>query len=199
MKILIASNNIHKIEEINSILNIKLSSKIEVLSPSEIGVELDVEEDADTLEGNALLKAKAYFDASGLPVIADDTGLMIDALNGAPGVYSARYAGEPPNDANNRKKVLDELSQIADAKRSARFKTVICYFDKDGFNFIDGTCEGKIIDHEIGENGFGYDSIFIPEGYNSTFAEMSPSEKNQLSHRAKAIFNLADWLRDKTI
>ena len=195
MKILIASNNKHKISEISKILDIVIQERIEVISPKDIGLALDVEENATTLEGNAELKAKAFFEASMMPVIADDTGLEIDALEGKPGVYSARFACEPPNDALNRKKVLEMMKDIPFEKRTARFRTVICYIDNLQKAFIEGKCEGKIIGEERGSAGFGYDPIFLPEGYSKTFAEMSAQEKNAISHRGRAVLNFANWLK----
>jgi len=196
MKLLIASNNKHKIDEIRKVLKEKITVQVEVFSPKDLGIDIDVIEDADTLEGNALLKAEAFYKASEIPVIADDTGLLIEFLEGKPGVYSARYAGEPPVDRNNRKKVLAELEGISKEKRNAKFVTVICYIDKTGHYFIIGECEGTITIEEKGDNGFGYDSIFSPAGFDRTFAEMSSSEKNAISHRGKAIVKFAEWLSD---
>jgi len=144
---------------------------------------LDVVEDTDTLEGNAELKARAFFDKAQIPVIADDTGLEIDALDGRPGVYSARFAGEDVTYADNRRKALELLANIPDKKRTARFRTVICYFDGKRKEFIEGRCDGKIIFEDRGDAGFGYDQIFMPDGYDRTFAEMSADEKNAISHR----------------
>ena len=194
MKLLIATNNKHKISEIVRIFEQKIPGKIDILTPNDLHLELDVEETAGTLEGNAELKAKAFFDAVKIPVIADDTGLEIDALDGQPGVYSARFAGEPPNDERNRQKVLALMKDIPEEERTARFRTVICYIDDKGINFIEGKCEGKIIEEERGDAGFGYDPIFIPEGFDKTFAEMTADEKNSISHRGRAIRNFADWL-----
>lgn len=194
MKIFIASNNRHKISEIQKILDSKHPGKYQLLSPSDLNIELEVEENAPTLEGNAELKASAFFKAAGIPVIADDTGLEIDALEGKPGVFSARFAGEPSNDAKNRQKVLDSLKDIPKDKRTARFRTVICYIDGNHKAFIEGECEGEIIDKELGNSGFGYDPIFMPKGYDITFAQMTAEQKNAISHRGKAILNFADWL-----
>jgi XTP/dITP diphosphohydrolase len=197
MKLLIASNNKHKINEIQSILDEKFPSKYQALSPANLSLNLDVEENADTLEGNAELKARAFFEHTGIPVIADDTGLEVDALNGKPGVYSARFAGEPANDENNRRKILTLLKDIPDEQQTARFRTVICYIDKNTREFIEGKCEGKIINEERGNEGFGYDSVFIPRGFERTFAEMSSDEKNAISHRGRAVRDFADWLDSK--
>ncbi len=194
MKLLIASNNKHKISEIQRILNEKFPGKYEILSPADLSINLDVVEDTDTLEGNAELKARAFFDKAQIPVIADDTGLEIDALDGRPGVYSARFAGEDVTYADNRRKALELLANIPDKKRTARFRTVICYFDGKRKEFIEGRCDGKIIFEDRGDAGFGYDQIFMPDGYDRTFAEMSADEKNAISHRGRAIRNFADWL-----
>ncbi len=196
MKILIASNNKHKISEISKILDEYFPGQFEVLSPRELGIDLDVEETADTLEGNAELKARSFFKAAHIPVIADDTGLEIDALNGKPGVFSARFAGEPPDDSKNRLKVLELMKNIPEEKRTARFRTVICYYDNAKPVFIEGKCEGKIIDEERGNAGFGYDPIFVPQGYKKSFAEMQPAKKNAISHRAKAILNFVNLLKN---
>ena len=199
MKILIASNNTHKISEIQKILNLRYKDKFELLSPNDLSLTLDVDESANDLEGNAELKAKAFFEAAKIPVIADDTGLEIDALNGEPGVYSARFAGENANDSQNRHKVLGLMKDVPDNKRTARFRTVICYIDSNHTAFIEGNCDGKIIKEEHGDAGFGYDPIFMPEGFDRTFAEMTADEKNYISHRGKAIRNFADWLKSNII
>ncbi len=199
MKLLIASNNKHKFSEIVKILNEKFPGKYEVLSPADLSIVLDVEENANTLEGNAKLKAEAFFEQAKIPVIADDTGLEIDALGGKPGVYSARFAGEDASDKDNRRKALKLLQDIPMHKRNARFRTVICYIDSNVKAFIDGKCEGKIIDEERGDEGFGYDRIFMPDGFNRTFAEMSADEKNEISHRGRAVKNFAVWLEKNNI
>lgn len=197
MKILIATNNKHKINEILSILEEKIPGQIQLVRPRDLGINLNVEENTNSLEGNAELKARAFFNAAKIPVIADDTGLEIDALNGQPGVISARFAGEPSNDERNRKKVLELMRKIPEKERTARFRTVICYIDEKTTNFIQGKCEGKIINEERGNAGFGYDPIFMPDGSNKTFAEMTAEEKNAVSHRGNAIKNFADWLSDR--
>ena len=197
MKILIASNNKHKLSEIQEILDSSNIEDIQLVIPNEFpGYSIDVPETEDTLEGNSYLKAKAYFDLVKIPVIADDTGLETDALKGLPGVHSARFAGEHGNDALNRKKLLELLNDIPDGQRTARFRTVICFVNNDIPAYIEGICEGKIIDKEIGTNGFGYDSIFVPFGYNKTFAEMNAEEKNKISHRGKAIINFVAFLKN---
>lgn len=194
MKILIATNNLKKIEEIKSKIT---NQNIELVCPSEIGlINFDVVEDADTLEGNAFLKAKAFYDASGICSISDDTGLFVDYLEGRPGVFSARYAGENATYEENCDKLLDELSDSDN--RSAYFKTVICLYDGISPLYFSGECEGDIILSKKGSKGFGYDPIFLPKNYSYTFAEMDSELKNQISHRAKAVSNLTEYL-DKLV
>jgi XTP/dITP diphosphohydrolase len=148
----------------------------------------EVVEDADSLEGNARLKAVALAEATGLPAVADDTGLEVDALGGRPGVYAARYAGERATYADNRAKLLAELDGVPPANRAARFRTVALARWPDGREVIaDGTCEGRIAEQPRGDRGFGYDPVFIPDdGDGRTFAEMSEAEKHALSHRGRA-------------
>ena len=164
-----------------------------VLRPSDLA---EVVEDADTLEGNARLKAVAVCAATGLPALADDTGLEVDALNGAPGVITARFAGEGATDAQNRQKMLVELEGIDAPQRTARFRTVAFLLFPDGREIVaHGVCEGSIAVHEIGDRGFGYDALFIPtDGDGRTFAQMTIDEKHELSHRGKAFRALAQML-----
>lgn len=185
-KILIASGNIHKISEIKSVL--KKSPNILILSLKDFGIKIVVKEDGKTLQENALIKAKKINSVLRMPTISDDTGLFVDALNGAPGIYSARYAGEIAGYKENRMKLLSEMRNVQRDKRSAHFKSVICFYvnDKEHY-FFEGVCKGKIIYEEKGKNGFGYDSIFVPDGLNKTFAEMTDSDKNKISHRANAL------------
>ncbi len=196
MTILIATNNKHKKIEIQNILLGLNLNNFQLVTPESLGILIDVEETSDTLEGNAKLKAQAFSNISRLPVIADDTGLEIDFLDGQPGVYSARFAGEDGNDTLNRAKVLKLLQNVPDSERSARFRTVICFIHNHQIHFIEGVCEGKIINEERGINGFGYDSIFIPKDYKKSFAEMSSEEKNQISHRSRAIQKFAEFLKN---
>lgn len=185
MKILIASANEHKVREVESILREK---NIDALSLRDFPPMPEVPENGTTLEENSLIKALAYHKETGMPVIADDTGLFVDALNGEPGVYSARYAGEDATYSDNCNKLLQELKNIGVEFSQAKFKTVICYLkDSDDFDFYEGEVKGKIINEKRGDNGFGYDPLFIPDGYNLTFAEMSDEEKNKVSHRARAV------------
>ena len=164
-----------------------------VLRPSDLA---EVVEDADTLEGNARLKAVAVCAATGLPALADDTGLEVDALNGAPGVITARFAGEGATDAQNRQKMLVELEGIDVPQRTARFRTVAFLRFPDGREIVaHGVCEGSIAVHEIGDRGFGYDALFIPaDGDGRTFAQMTIDEKHELSHRGRAFRALAEML-----
>lgn len=182
-----ASANPHKVEEIADLM-----SGIVELIPRPIDLA-DVEESADTLIGNARLKARAVCVATGLPALADDTGLEVDALDGAPGVRSARFAGVVVNDAANRHKLLIELTGVATEQRTARFRTVAMVCWPDGQEVVaEGICEGRITVSERGERGFGYDSLFVAaDGDGRTFAEMTIAEKHQLSHRGKAFRALA--------
>ena len=153
-------------------------------------------EDADTLRGNAEKKARALWAHSGLPSLADDTGLEVDALGGAPGVRSARYAGEGADDEANRRKLLAELAGAPG--RAARFRTVLAFADGDGVRFFDGVCEGTIATEEAGAGGFGYDALFRPaDGDGRTFAQMTADEKNRISHRGRALDAFAAWLADR--
>lgn len=185
--IVLASNNRHKADEISAILAEYVpDSNIQLLTLSEAGIGgIIIEETGKTLEENALIKAETVFRLTGLPALADDTGLEVEALSGAPGVRSARYAGNDATDADNRTKLLNEMNGTPD--RTARFRTVLCLKDSVRTLFAEGMCTGKISHTETGEGGFGYDSLFIPDGYNRTFAEMSAAEKNALSHRGQAV------------
>lgn len=198
MKLLLATNNKHKAEEIKAIISDNCpQDAFDILLPSDIlGLNINPDESGDTLEANALIKAKAFFDATGISCIADDTGLEVYALDGLPGVKSARFAGDNANDAGNRAKLLDMLVNIDLDKRDARFRTVFCYYDGKKPQFAEGKCNGKIISNELGEGGFGYDSIFVPEGYEHTFAELDYNLKNKISHRYKALIALIDLLKN---
>ena len=189
LRVVCASANPHKVAEIMELMDgvVQLDPR-----PAELP---DVEEDGDTLVANARLKAIAVNEATGLPALADDTGLEVFALGGAPGVRTARFAGEPPNDERNRAKMLQELDGEAD--RSARFRTVALLRFPDGREIVaEGVCEGSIAEAEMGERGFGYDPLFIASaGDGRTFAEMSMAEKHHLSHRGRAFRALAMALR----
>ena len=179
MKLILASNNKNKLREFREILE---PMGFDVISQSEAGANIEVEETGTTFEENAYLKAKAIYDMFHLPVISDDSGLEVDALNGAPGIYSARYAEEGKRCA----RVLSELENVPDDKRTARFRCCICYIDENGNkNIVSGACEGKIGYEKRGTNGFGYDPIFMFG--DRSFAELSADEKNQVSHRSDAL------------
>ena len=187
-KIVFATNNAHKLEEVRDILK----DKIQVLSLKEIGCVDDIAETAETLEANAEIKARYIFDKFGVDCFADDTGLEVEALNGKPGVYSARYAGEPSDSTKNVKKILTEMEGVEN--RNAQFRTVICLMEEGECYFFEGIIKGKIALTPTGESGFGYDPVFIPEGYDRSFAELTSEEKNSISHRALAVKKLNDYL-----
>ena len=188
-KLVLASRNKHKIEEMQAMLS-KLG--IEVLSALDFPELEEVDEDQPTLEGNALKKARYVHEVTGIPALSDDTGLEVDALNGAPGVYSARYAGEDASYQDNVLKLLKELGETEN--RTARFRTVVALVTgKDEFTF-EGKVEGVILSEQKGEGGFGYDPVFQPEGYDLTFAELDAAEKNRISHRGRAIKKFVDFL-----
>ncbi|MCK9616704.1 MAG: non-canonical purine NTP diphosphatase [Lentimicrobiaceae bacterium] len=183
-----ATNNAHKIEELRNIIG----KRFEVLSLKDIGCEEDIPETADTLEGNASLKSKYIFEKYELNCFGDDTGLEIAALNGKPGVYSARYAGENKSFDDNIDKVLNELAHFTD--RTACFRTVISLIFHGKEFFFEGKVCGILRHERAGGKGFGYDPIFQPKGYNITFAEMGMEEKNRISHRGMAVNKLIDFL-----
>ena len=203
MKIVFATNNQHKLSEIRSILG----ESIEVLSLKDIGCDVDIPETGQTLEENALQKAQYVYDHYHIDCFADDTGLEVDALNGAPGVYSARYAGGEGHDSEaNMTKLLKELGE--NNNRKARFRTVIALIQKKDVcpcgctsikevHRFEGIVEGEIIRERRGGEGFGYDPIFQPDGYHQTFAELGMDIKNHISHRARAVAKLAEFLNNK--
>jgi XTP/dITP diphosphohydrolase len=183
MKLVIATRNAHKLEEIRAIFSFE---GLEVRSALDYPEMPDVVEDGDTLQANAVKKAVEIANATGCWALADDSGLEVDALGGAPGVYSARYAGEPCSYEANNEKLLREL--LGKEDRSARFRTVIALSDPDGnVRTVEGSCPGKIIEELRGTNGFGYDPLFMPQGCSETFAELSSEVKNRISHRARAL------------
>ena len=196
MKIVFATNNKHKLSEIRDILG----NEIEVLSLDEIDCHADIPETSDTLEGNALQKAHYVYDNYHISCFADDTGLEVDALGGEPGIYSARYAGNNHDSEANMTKLLAKLGD--NKNRKARFRTVIALII-DGKNveekIFEGIVEGSIIKERRGGEGFGYDPIFQPEGYNHTFAELGSDIKNKISHRARATAKLVDELKQKML
>ncbi len=191
MRLVFATNNKHKLAEARQILG----NRHEVLSLSEIGCSADIPETAETLEGNSLLKAQYVWEHFGVACFADDTGLEIDALHGAPGVYTARYAGQPSNDSLNRAKVLKEMLGLQN--RSAQFRTVVTLIIAGKPYIFEGICKGNIAEAEHGDGGFGYDPVFIPDGYVQTFAELASEEKNKISHRGCALGKFSKFLENQ--
>ncbi len=189
MKLVFASNNLNKIKEIQLLV----PASIQIVSLQDIGCTEDIPETADTIEGNAILKANYVTQKYGFNCFADDSGLEVEILNGEPGVYSARYAGEPKNDDNNMNKLLDNLKDKDN--RKANFKTVICLNINNEQYLFTGKINGKIIDKKIGTNGFGYDPIFVADGYTKTFAELTMQEKSSISHRGQAIKQLVTFCK----
>lgn len=184
-----ATNNPNKIEEVNHISN----GKFKIMSISDFGIDFDLPEDQTTLEGNALQKARFLYERTGVNCFADDTGLEVNALNGQPGVYSARYAGEGKSPEENVKKLLKNLAD--NSNRDARFRTVVALILDGSEYFFEGVIEGRIIEKERGKNGFGYDPVFVPLGLEDTFAELPSEIKNMVSHRAIAFEKLFYFLR----
>ena len=189
MKLVFASNNKNKIQEIQALV----PNTIQIVSLEDIGCTEDIPETADTIEGNAILKANYVTSNYGYDCFADDTGLEVDALNGAPGVYSARYAGEQKDANDNMDKLLSELKDKSN--RKANFKTVIALNLNGKQNLFTGIINGKIIEEKIGTNGFGYDPIFVADGYEKTFAELTMEEKSTISHRGIAVKELILFLQ----
>ncbi|MFM7472996.1 MAG: non-canonical purine NTP diphosphatase [Crocinitomicaceae bacterium] len=190
MKIIFASHNQNKVKEIQNLLG----NEIQLLSLTELGLEEDIPETANTIEGNSLLKAKYIWEKYQMTCFADDTGLEIEALNGEPGVFSARYAGDKKNDDANIDKILFKLS--GHENRNARFKTVITLINEGQEFQFTGIINGEIRLEKIGQNGFGYDPIFLPEKKGKTFAEMTLNEKNLFSHRARAFHQLVNFITE---
>lgn len=190
-KIVFATNNAHKLEEVRYLLK----GQYEILSLQDIGFNEDIPEPFDTLQENAQTKSRTIFDRFNLDCFADDTGLEVDALNGAPGVYSARYAGPECSFQDNVNKLLEELK--GEQNRVANFKTVISLILDGQEYFFEGRVDGEITESTSGTDGFGYDPIFAPEGNNFTFAEMSLDDKNKISHRGRAIAKLIQFLQNQ--
>lgn len=191
MKIIFATGNHHKLEEVQAVLG----DGFELVTPVMVGITEDIPEDQTTLEGNASQKAHYLYDRTGADCFADDTGLEVEALSGAPGVYSARYAGASRDPQDNMKLLLKNMEEMTD--RRARFRTVISLIlSGEEFQF-EGIVEGMIIPDPRGAGGFGYDPVFVPNGYMETFAEMSAADKNRISHRGRAVEKLAAFLRHK--
>lgn len=189
MKLVFATNNRHKLEEVRAILG----NKIEVLSLNDIDCHDDIPETADTLEGNALIKARYIHEKFGVDCFADDTGLEVEALNGEPGVYSARYAGEDCNPEANMYKLLQNLT--GENNRNAQFRTVIALIINGEEKLFNGIVKGTISREKMGNAGFGYDPIFIPEGFSESFAQMTSEMKNSISHRYRATDELSNYLK----
>jgi len=189
MELCFATNNLHKLEEIRAILG----GPFQIQSLHDIGCFEELAEDQDTLEGNSLQKAQYIFDHYHVGCFADDTGLEVEALNGAPGVYSARYAGPQRNSADNIDLLLKNLS--GQSNRKARFRTVITLVQPKGTKQFEGIVNGTILHHLKGSGGFGYDPVFLPDGFEKTLAQMTMEEKNKISHRARAVEKLVTFLR----
>ena len=189
-KLVFATNNAHKLEEISAILG----DKVEILSLKDIHCQVDIPETADTLEGNSLLKAQYIREHYGMDCFADDTGLEVEALNGAPGVYSARYAGGEGHESEaNMRRLQKELEEKEN--RKPRVPPVIALILNGEVHQFEGTVEGHILREKRGSSGFGYDPVFVPEGYTESFAELGEEIKNQISHRARAVQKLAEFLK----
>lgn len=191
MKIVFATNNAHKLLEVSQ----TLGEAFTLVTPRECGITEDIPEDEPTLEGNALAKARYIRSRTGLDCFADDTGLEVEALGGEPGVRSARYATDGHDDEANKRLLLERLA--AKDNRRARFRTAIALIDGDGEHLFEGIVEGHIAREEHGSDGFGYDPLFVPEGEERTFAEMTAEEKNAISHRGRAVRRLAEYLQGK--
>ena len=191
MELVFATANKNKVLEVQKVVG----QKIKLLSLTDIGCHVEIPETANSFKGNALQKAKFIYDKFKLNCFADDSGLEVSALNNEPGVYSARYAGEPKNDVANTKKLLSSLK--GENNRKARFKTVIALIIDGKTEYFEGVINGQITQNAIGSGGFGYDPVFIPDGYNKTFAQMSLDEKNGISHRALATQKLVQFLATK--
>lgn len=189
MKIVFATNNAHKLAEVQAVLG----DAYELVTPRMCGVTEGIPEEQATLEGNASEKSHYLYARTGLDCFADDTGLEVEALGGAPGVHSARYASDGHDFAANNRLLLRNLE--GEANRRARFRTVISLLIGGEEHLFEGFVEGRIIDHESGAEGFGYDPLFVPDGFDRTFAEMTPDEKNAVSHRGRAVRKLAEFLR----
>lgn len=189
-RLLIASANPHKVKELSALLT---PLGISLVSLADLDFDGQVDEDAPTLKGNALKKAHYWFEKTGIPTLADDTGLEVEALGGAPGVRSARYAGEDATDSDNLQKLLLEMEGVAN--RVARFRTVIALAGEEE-KLFEGACSGTILEEPRGSGGFGYDPLFRPEGEERSFAELTGEEKNRISHRGRALRTVADYLKN---
>lgn len=194
MKLLLATKNKDKVREIRAALN---GLEVELLSAADMPELPEVIEDAPTLEGNAIKKAVTLFKLTGIPSLADDTGLEVEALNGAPGVYSSRYSGPHATYEENVRKLLQTMECIPANARQAQFRTVIAFTQEQGTETIEGICEGEIVHSPRGDGGFGYDPVFLYRPAGKTFAEMTIAEKNEISHRGKALKKLRTLIHEK--
>jgi len=194
MKLIFGTSNRGKLHEASEILG----PDYQVVCPADLGITEDVEETGDTLEANSILKAEHIFNITHSACFADDTGLEVDALGGAPGVHSARYAGEGHDFAANRRKLLEEMKDVPEELRTARFRCVVTLILEDGQkHFFDGVVEGRIAMQEMGTMGFGYDAVFIPDEFpRYTMAELGEDIKNSISHRGMSLRNMAAWLKE---
>ena len=190
MKLVFATNNRHKLDEVRAIVG----DRVEVLSLNDIDCHDDIPETADTLQGNALIKARYIHEKYGVDCFADDTGLEVEALDGAPGVYSARYAGEECDPEANMRKLLENLT--GKSNRNAQFRTVIALIINGEEHLFNGVVKGTITTGKRGDSGFGYDPVFVPEGYSESFAQMSAEMKNSISHRFRATQELGKYLKE---
>ncbi|MBL1222825.1 RdgB/HAM1 family non-canonical purine NTP pyrophosphatase [Chryseobacterium sp. L7] len=190
MELLVATHNVHKKEEIQQILG----NEFTVKSLTDYNIHEEIVEDGDSFNANALIKAKYCFEKTGVPSLGDDSGLAVEALDGRPGIFSARYAGDH-DFAKNIEKVLTELE--GEENRKAYFITILCYYDENGARYFEGRAHGNLLTENKGHKGFGYDPIFVPEGYDRTFAEMNPEDKNSISHRKQALDLFLDFLKVK--
>ncbi len=196
MNLLLASSNKHKAKEFERLFEL-YSLPIKVLLPEDIGFRLpEIDECEDTFEANAFIKAKTLFDLTGMPVLADDSGLCVDVLDGNPGVRSARYAGDDANDHDNRQLLRQNIIQEKVQQSSGRFVAALAFCDEIRSFIVEGICEGTVISEERGMNGFGYDPMFIPTGYEQTFAELDTDTKHDISHRANALKSLIAKLKE---
>lgn len=190
MELLVATHNEHKKEEIQQILG----NDFTVKSLTDYDIHEEIIEDGDSFNANALIKAKYCFEKTGIPSLGDDSGLAVESLDGRPGIFSARYAGDH-DFAKNIEKVLSEME--GEDNRKAYFITVLCYYDENGAKYFEGKVHGNLLTENKGHKGFGYDPVFVPEGYDKTFAEMNPGDKNKISHRKQALDLFLDFLKVK--
>ena len=191
MKLIFATNNAHKLREVAEIVG----EKFELLTLRDCGITEDIPEEQPTLEGNALQKARYIYERTGIDCFADDTGLEVDALGGEPGVRSARYATDGHDDEANKRLLLERMEGVE--SRGAQFRTAVALIIGGKENLFEGIVRGQITHSELGDGGFGYDPLFVPEGYSESFAQMSAEQKNAISHRGRAVRALAEFLNSK--